>query len=50
MARYSLVLPDVVYIKLVEIANKEQLSIGKLLNMIIKAWIEEYERGSKKEK
>ncbi len=44
MAKYTLILPDELYIKVVKIASEEGISVGKLLNKIIKAWVDAYEK------
>jgi len=39
MARYSLILRDEIYLKAVQVAQKKQMSLGKLFNKAIEEYI-----------
>jgi len=45
MARYTLILKDLTYFKLMKIAIENNLSFGKLINKILEEYIENYEKG-----
>jgi len=48
VARYSLILRDATYVRLVEWAGQEHISVGKLLNKLIEAAVRDWERGAAK--
>jgi len=44
MARYNLILKDIVYVKLLGIAAEKKVTLGKLINSILEEFVNEYEK------
>lgn len=49
MARYNLIIPDEIYVKLLQIAAKEGKTLGKKINEILKEVVEKYYQEIKNE-
>jgi len=48
MPRYNLIMRDELYIKLVQIAAKHGMSLGKFINRVLESVVEKYEREERK--
>ena len=44
MPRYSLIMRDRTYLKLMQIASQRNVSIGKLINQVLEAFVSNYEQ------